>query len=127
MNSTRKRIAGLLASACLAGVWGCGDSPPPVSTSRNEATVKGKVFVKGTPFSGGEISFDPSNNQRAEAPRTATIGADGTYSLKTLVGDNWVTMRGEQTRSVPELQFAREKVDVKDGDNSLDIKFLEGK
>ncbi len=126
MNSTRKRVVGLVASACLIGGWGCGDSKPAVSATRNEVNVKGIVTVKGKPVSAGDVVFDPSNFQRAEAPRTAPIGKDGTYTIKTLSGDNQVTIRGPEVDKNSELQFARERFDVKDGD-TIDVKFLEGK
>jgi hypothetical protein len=122
-----KRFGGLLATACLVSAWGCGGSPPSVDTGKTEATVKGVVLVKGKPASGGEIAFDPSNYQRPDAPRKAPIGTDGSYTVKTLVGMNQITIVGPETRKNPELQFERPSFQVPSGESTHEVRFLDPK
>ncbi|AGA31302.1 hypothetical protein [Singulisphaera acidiphila] len=94
MSRARWEIVGL-AIALISG-WGCNDrgGAPSVSSSMEEATVKGTVTIKGKTATGGQIQFDPSNVDRKVMPRVATIGADGTYTITTLVDDNVVTIVG---------------------------------
>ncbi len=75
-----------LGSACLqlAGAPGCGDGKPSIDTSLNEATVTGVVSVKGVPATGGTILFNPSNSGRIVPTRSADIGPDGKYTIKTI-------------------------------------------
>ena len=65
---------------------GCGDGKPWVDTSLKEATVSGVVSVKGKPADGGTILFNPSNSGRIVPSRTAKIGPDGSYTIKTYTG-----------------------------------------
>jgi hypothetical protein len=108
--------------ALLGPVWGCSDGKPPVSDSTEEATVSGTVHLGGKPASKGYVQFDPSNYlRRTEAVRKADVGADGTYTVKTLVGENTVEafdLRGPNTGG-----FVRPPItiDVKRGTNTLDI------
>ena len=84
--------------------------------------MTGKITFKGQPVTEGTISFDPSNIKRpTEAPRSGPIGKDGTYSVKTLVGDNRVRA------SFPEMKADRQSsnvdliYDVKPGENTYDL------
>lgn len=80
-------------------VSGCGKKPS-VSTSTIEATVSGIVTIDGKAVTEGEVSFDPSNYLRKnETARTAPIGPDGTYSIRTLVGHNSVQVATPQLAS----------------------------
>jgi hypothetical protein len=106
----------------LASCWGCGSGAPAVSTSDEEGTVKGTVTFKGKPVTEGTVSFDPSNVKRRDAaPRSAPIAKDGTYSVKTLVGDNRVRA------SFPGLEADRQSSEVeliyyvKPGENTYDL------
>ena len=74
---------------------GCGDGKPSTDTSLTEATVMGIVKVKGEPATGGTIIFNPNNSGRIVPMRTAEIGPDGHYTIKTYTGDNRVTFSGE--------------------------------
>src|SRR5437773_1460517 len=96
MKPLRWRIAFLLAMSLLswATVPGCGDGKPSVDTSLTEATVTGVVTAKGEPVSGGTIHFNPSNSGRIVPTKSAEIGPDGTYTIKTYTGDNRVTYGG---------------------------------
>src|SRR4051812_5669608 len=127
MTSTSVRArwggAGLTAAVALLAGWGCdGGGPPPASSSREEASVKGTVTIKGKPATGGQISFDPSNIHRKDAPfYSAKIGSDGTYSLKTLVGENVVSVQGPQVDKVPSLASNELHVVVKSGENTIPV------
>jgi hypothetical protein len=88
-----RHAAGWLALALgAAGVGaGCNPSAPAFSGSREEATVTGIVRVRGKPVTGGEITFRASNVNRPDAPtKNARIGKDGRYTIRTLVGENFV-------------------------------------
>lgn len=94
MRPSLRHAAGLTIAVTLAAAWGCGKGAPSVSTETTEATVRGTVKIKGKPAIGGEVFFDSSNHRRtANALRTAPIGKDGTYSIRTFVGENSVQVR----------------------------------
>ena len=115
----RKGWAGLAIG--LIFCWGCGASTPPVSTSAEEATVHGSVTIHGKPASGGKVFFNPTNIKRPNAPTaTADIGQDGAYTLKTLVGENQVSVETPETKKDVSLASAM-VLDVKSGDNSFNI------
>jgi len=81
-------VVGIIAMVLV----GCGEAPPSVSSSTREVTVKGVVKYKGGPVKNGTIQFDPANIQRKDAKATtASIGADGSYTVKTLEGENTVS------------------------------------
>ncbi|WP_422924559.1 hypothetical protein [Singulisphaera sp. PoT] len=119
------RAAILLAAASIVPVAGCGSGAPNVSSSTQEVTVKGTVTINGKPATSGEVIFDPSNVYRKfVSSKSAAIGADGSYTLTTLYGENkvsvWapdlkpdvappkpqVTKSAPRTKAVPP-QFAR--------------------
>jgi len=106
--------------ATLVICWGCGGGTgaPPVSNSTEEANVKGTVTVAGKPASGGAIQFDPSNVERKVMPRTAPIEKDGSYSIKTLVGGNAVSLQGA---ALEKGQDFGKDVEVQSGDNTIPI------
>lgn len=123
MVSAKRRIAGLLAGLAVVAWSGCdGGGAPAVSSSRVEADVKGTVTIKCKPATGGEISFDPSNiNRRDAGLYTSKIGADGSYKLKTLVGENAVRVRGPQVDKDPSLATNQLNVDVNSGENIIPV------
>jgi hypothetical protein len=111
-----------MTAAALWGIGGCEGSPPAVDTSKTEATVKGVVKIAGVPATEGQIVFDPSNSQRKdEAPRTAPIGKDGTYTIKTLTGINEVRLGGDLVHKKAILGRERHSVDVKSGEMTYDF------
>lgn len=120
MSRVKRWNVGL--AAVLVAAWGCGGGgAPSVSSSNEEATVKGTVQVNGKPLDGGEIVFDPSNVTRKTAmPRSAKVTA-GTYEVKTLVGDNSVTVRGKAIDRDLALSANQRIVDVKSGENTVPI------
>ena len=118
-----RSIVGLAGALLLAG-WGCdgGGGAHSVSASTEEATVKGTVTVDGKPISEGDVTFDATNiNRKNGGGRTAKIGADGSYSLKTFVGSNSVTVHGTKVDGDPRLRMNGKQVDVKDGENTIAI------
>src|SRR5690606_22925014 len=95
-RSPASRLLPLLLGALAPFVAsGCGQGPPPVSASKTEATVRGKVVVRGKAATKGQVVFDPSNIRRKDAvARTAELNPDGTYSITTLIGENDVRYEG---------------------------------
>ena len=108
----------------LVATCGCGDGKPSVDTSRNEATVSGIVSVKGTPAKGGIIRFNPSNSGRIVPTRSADIGPDGSYTLKTYTGLNSVTFDGEVAAKNRGVGLMREYADIKSGENKIDYDLM---
>ncbi|MBX6315190.1 MAG: hypothetical protein IRY99_20115 [Isosphaeraceae bacterium] len=122
-RNASRRIVPLLSvtAAVLALGWGCSGKPP-VSSSTEEATVTGKVFIKGKPATGGKVVFDPANYQRKDVTaRTADIQKDGTYTIKTLVGGNMVRVDSPEAAAAGG-SYATINYDVKSGENQFDIK-----
>lgn len=116
----RAVLSALGASALMLGS-GCGGAPS-VDTSQSEATVKGVVKVNGAAVTEGEIIFDPANYLRKDAQkRTAPIGKDGSYEIKTLTGENIVTISGPATKKSSELQYVKRATNVNSGENSFDF------
>jgi hypothetical protein len=118
MRHTAPRALGLLATTFL--VIGCSETPP-VDTSKEEATVHGVITINGKPVSSGRVVFDPANIKRNVEPRKAPIGKDGSYSIKTMVGENIVKLESQEVmKANMETQFITTK--VASGDNAFDIK-----
>jgi hypothetical protein len=120
------RFARLWSVASLAVVAlvvaGCGDGAPSATSSTQEGTVTGTVTIHGKPMKGGEITFNPTNNQRKDVPlRTGKIGDDGTYSVNTLVGFNSVRVSGPAITKEPGLGYANQTIEVTSGSNTLNI------
>jgi len=103
-------------------VGGCGEGPPQSSSSTEEATIKGTVTVKGKKATQGKVFFDPSNKARpTETARVAEIGKDGSYSAKSLVGENVVRFDipgMEKDRDLGSIELTFE---VKPGENEYPI------
>ncbi|MFM7592921.1 MAG: hypothetical protein ACKO85_14130 [Isosphaeraceae bacterium] len=105
---------------------GCGGGQAPaVSSSKEEAQVKGVVSLQGKPLNNGRVLFSPVNIKRTDAQaRQAQIGKDGTYSLTTLVGDNLVQIdcRELQLPKNRAIADTERSVVVKSGENVIDLK-----
>ena len=121
----RRRRSGLHFTAALttlAALAGCGDGTPSVSSSDAEATVHGVISIDGKPMAGGEVNFDPSNvNRKSAGPGVGKIGPDGAYTVKTLAGDNRVTVRSPQVNKNRKLQYNSRAFEAAAGDNTLDF------
>lgn len=116
-------LATPLALAALLALGGCGGSGAPAATSSKEpAKVTGKVSQKGKPLAKIEVKFNPANVNRKEAPMvSATTGADGSYEITSLVGDNTVTLGGAAMAKNPKAVYFSKTVDLKPGDNTVDL------
>jgi hypothetical protein len=120
MKAWQCRLAAGVAWLALTVVAGCGEGKPSVSASTTEAKVTGKVSVKGVVAKKGTISFNPANYLRKnEAARMAPIGADGSYEITTLVGENAVRVGG--TGLAGEPSFDTWVYDVKAGTNVYNL------
>ena len=121
----------LLTLGVAVSLGGC-TGKPAVSTSQQEATVSGTVKVRGQLITAGEVVFDPANYRRKDAvARTAAIGDDGTYKVKTLLGQNTVRLvlpADASKEATDDESFRDSAVDydsivfeVKRGENTLNI------
>jgi len=108
----------------LATVPGCGDGKPSIDPSLTEATVTGVVSVKGVPATGGAILFNPSNSGRLVPTRSAPIGPDGTYTIKTLTGVNQVSFEGEVAAKNRGVGLIKESAEVRSGENKADFDLM---
>jgi hypothetical protein len=123
MTHCAQRLIGLFLVTTLAS-WGCDglSGAPAASSSTTEAKVRGKVTRNGKPLVRAEIRFNPANVYRKSAPMaTAMTGADGSYEVSTLVGENAVTLGGRAVRKNNQLQYTARTLDVKEGENTFDL------
>lgn len=113
----------LMIAACGGlGFWSGGCTSSTTTSSTAEATVHGTVKLKGKLVTSGTIFFNPANINRKEvAAVTAPIGKDGTYTIKTLVGSNKVSVSTPATIKDPILQYNMIQHRVTAGDNTFDI------
>ena len=122
MPHVLRRLSALAITSLLAIGWGCGSGAPPVDSSTTEATVKGTVTIRGKAAKGGKINFDPSNIERkTEVARSAEIGPDGSYTIKTLVGQNQVTFSGPAFVKDAQLQDSQLQYNVPEGESTYNI------
>ncbi len=113
----------ILALLTLASFCGCGGGGPAATSTSEESTVKGTVTVNGKPATGGQVEFDPSNINRRDAKTViGEIGKDGTYSVKTLVGENTIMISGPEIKAA-KIEMAKKFLDVKSGENDFPIMF----
>jgi hypothetical protein len=116
------RDSAFLAASAIGLLAWAGCDSPGVSSSTTEATVSGIVTVMGKPATGGQISFNPANAARKDAPSTTVeIGKDGRYTAKTLVGRNMVVLFMPQVGRSADVFGARKAIEVASGENTCDI------
>lgn len=119
---SRHRLLPGLALALGLAVVGCDDGTPNVSSSTEEATVKGTVSYKGKKATKGTITFDPANVKRKMvSPSSATIGEDGTYTIKTLVGENMVSFDLPEFAKDRAVGYLRLPQEVGSGESTADF------
>ena len=116
----------ILTILSLAAIPGCGDGKPSVDTSLSEATVTGVVTANGIPATGGTIYFNPSNSGRLVPTKSADIGPDGRYTIKTYTGDNRVTYGGEVAKKNTGVGLRKDYANVQFGENKFDFDVLGG-
>jgi hypothetical protein len=113
----------------LTVLSGCSESPDRVA-SKEEATVKGIAKLHGKPMNAGVLHFNASNRNRTVETRDAAIGKDGSYTVKTFLGLNAVTVSAPKTRNAKEgkpyfgLEYEEKSVVVTSGENTADFEFL---
>ena len=120
MTTVTRTIAHVATMASLVIGGGCG-SQPGAETSTNEVTVKGIVKLDGKPVTEGEIVFDPSNYQRQSPPKSAPIGKNGSYEVKTLAGLNTVRLGPGLLKKYPILQHRHKTFNAQDAENTFDF------
>jgi hypothetical protein len=121
MRPSRIWLGASMSAALMAASFGCSDTPPVSSTS-SEATVTGKVTIRGKPMKGGEITFNPANIKRPDAAtRKAPVKPDGTYEITTLQGQNSVKVDGPEILKDPKLGYAALTVDVTSAGTPFDV------
>ncbi|MHC5542770.1 hypothetical protein ACYOEI_31480 [Singulisphaera rosea] len=112
-----------LSATSLAG--GCSFSDaPPISGSTTEVNLKGTVRVRGKAVTNGIVSFRTANINRPNAPlNEAPIGKDGTYSIKTLEGENFVEVSCKELFTAKNRILAENEqmIIIKPGESTLDI------
>jgi len=123
-------LSGLVATAMMVtALWGCGQ-PPYLEGSTEEATVKGTVKVRGKLVDGGDLHFNASNPNRKVETRDAAIGKDGSYTVKAYLGLNIVTLTPPKARTKAQgrdffgVGYEEKPVDVKSGENEVNLEFL---
>lgn len=114
----------MVSFLCLLILSGCGDGKPSVDASLTEASVTGLVSVKGKPVTGGTIRFNPSNSGRIVPHRSAEIGPDGSYSIKTYTGMNRVSFEGAVATQNKGVGLLKNFADVKSGENKIDFDLM---
>ena len=113
---------GSLVVLCWLAASGCSSNAPNAESSLTEATVTGRVVSPGKPITKGQVVFDPANvNRPRQAARTAEIGPDGTYQVKTLIGDNRVTVAIPGRPRPAGSPYVQQISRVQPGENQLDI------
>lgn len=112
-----------LSATGLAG--GCSFSDaPPISGSTTEVNLNGTVRVRGKPVTNGIVSFRTANINRPNAPlKESPIGKDGTYSIKTLEGENFVEVSCKELFSAKNRNLVENEqmIIIKRGDSTLDL------
>jgi hypothetical protein len=123
----RRLIAAGMGLVLLAYATGCGghSQAPTMTTSLEEAEVKGTVRVNDKPVTNGNLIFRASHVHRQGVPnRSCDIEKDGTFKIKLLVGENYVMVDCKELKNPKLRQFRDEDqlVIVKPGEEiTIDI------
>jgi hypothetical protein len=126
MQNGHRFHTGLITVVALGFLAGCEGGTPSVDSSNTEATVKGVVKINGVPATEGEISFDPANYKRKDVPqRSAPIGPDGTYNIKTLTGENQIRIGGSLATKKGIAARTVHTLEVKPGENTFNFEASE--
>ena len=116
----------VLAAAFAAG---CESGMAHVESSMEEAVVKGTIKARGTLLVGGQVNFNAVNSKRQIGARTAPIGKDGSFTLKSVVGPNIVTVLSAKFASksrknqVVGLEYDEKTVILEPGEQTIDLDF----
>jgi hypothetical protein len=123
MGCTSRSPAALVASAALMVAWGCGGTREAEkgAASKADATVTGKVLIKGRPAAKGRITFEPLDaNGLPAASNVAQVGPDGTYTVTTKTGPNDVTVSSTGDPAA-DSGYNKTNFDVQSGSNTRDL------
>jgi hypothetical protein len=107
-------------------LWMVGGGCNNFSSSGEEATVKGIVRVRGKPVTNGQITFRALNVNRRNPPtQIAPIDKDGSYTVKTLVGENSVIVVCKElftrkNQAIVDLEEGQ-MVKIQSGENAVNI------
>ncbi len=115
-------------AAIVLVLGGCDSSTPHADSSLEETSVKGVIRVHGKPLEGGEIHFNPASIKRKVGGRDAPISKDGSYTVKTLVGQNIVTVsppKKKGSKALYGLEYEEKTVQLQAGENTQDFDFLQ--
>jgi len=122
--------AGPIAVAALVTAFSGCSAAPDRESSLNDATVTGTVKVRGKLLNGGEVNFNAVNPNRRVDTRKATIGKDGTYTVKAYLGLNIVTVFPPKPRDKQQgkeffgVNYEEKSVTVTSGENTADLDIL---
>jgi hypothetical protein len=110
----------------LIAASGCSSNPAAsaLTSSMEQATLKGTVRVNGKPVNNGTLSFRTAHINRPNSPtKNADINKDGTYSVTTVVGENYieVTCKEMNTPQAKRFRGLEQLIMVKSGENNVDI------
>ncbi len=125
----KKSVGTLIATGGLTLflAWGCGDEVAPKpeaqpTSTGAEATVTGKVTVKGKAVAAGKVTFEPPFvNGKLVPERITDIGKDGNYSITTYVGKNSVIVSNTGRPEAESGSYNKKSVDVGPGTNTIDL------
>ncbi|SIO42037.1 hypothetical protein SAMN05444166_4560 [Singulisphaera sp. GP187] len=105
MRQRYRWCAAPLVAAVLLALGGCGaetsssvGAPPTDNTveldsSKDKVSISGTVNVGGKAATGGEVTLDPKTSSRSAVETVKSpIGKDGSYSAKTYVGTNHISV-----------------------------------
>jgi len=114
------------ATILVAAINGCSSNPAAsaLTSSVEEATLKGTVRVNGKLVDNGTLSFRTAHINRPNSPtKNANINKDGTYSVTTVVGENYVEVACKEmnTREAKRFRGQEQLIMVKSGENAVDI------
>lgn len=120
-----RRLAALFASAALMTAGGCGEKPTTVdetaSNSKAEATITGKVSIKGKAASRGRVTIEPlGTNGIPTGSNVAQVDKDGTYTVTTTAGSNDISVSSTGDATI-DSGYNKMTTEVKPGPNTLDL------
>jgi hypothetical protein len=110
----------------LVSAVGCGSNPAAsgLGSSMEEAMVHGTVRVNGKPVNNGMVRFRTApGNQPNPETRTGDIRPNGSYSVKAVIGENYVEVTCKELNTKQNRKSVENKqlIMVKSGDNAVDI------
>jgi hypothetical protein len=96
------------------------DNTPELDGSKDQVSVSGTVTVGGKTATGGDVIFDPKTSSRSDvADVKAPIGKDGTYTAKTYVGTNHISVSAPDMTDQQKAQFTM-KI-IQPSDSKVDV------